>query len=197
MTSKCGCLSNNGEFLQKRAACASQGLAVSRAVYLQPHRTLLCNDETVLYRSAVDKIVIGMMRPLYDKGIRPHNMSDLLLELHSKKYHHRYIRRERLLAKGVAPGSLDTFLGPSLGARTSMYSTFADKTKYAGLVPTGEWMRAHPSSDRDPQRRAQNHPPALPPLFCPSSPACMFMCTCLHVCFLCVCVYVCMFSPSA
>jgi hypothetical protein len=91
----------------------------------------------------VDKIVIGMMRPLYDKGIRPHNMSDLLLELHSKKYHHRYIRRERLLAKGVAPGSLDTFLGPSLGARTSMYSTFADKTKYAGLVPTGEWMRAH------------------------------------------------------
>ena len=83
----------------------------------------------------MDKIVIGMMRPLYDKGIRPHNMSDLLLELHSKKYHHRYIRRERLLAKGVAPGSLDTFLGPSLGARTSMYSTFADKTKYAGLVP--------------------------------------------------------------
>ena len=77
----------------------------------------------------MDKIVIGMMRPLYDKGIRPHNMSDLLLELHSKKYHLRYIRRERLLAKGVAPGSLDTFLGPSLGAHTSMYSTFADKTK--------------------------------------------------------------------
>ena len=44
--------------------------------------------------------------------------------------------------------------------------------------------------DRDLQRRAQNHPPSLPPLFCPSSPACMFMCTCLHVFFLCVCVYV-------
>ena len=44
--------------------------------------------------------------------------------------------------------------------------------------------------DRDLQRRAQNHPPSLPPLFCPSSPACMFMCTCLHVCFLCVCVCV-------
>jgi hypothetical protein len=94
------------------------------------------------HRSGVDNLIIDMMRPLYDKGIRPHNMSDLLLEMHSKKYHQRYIRRERLLAKGVAPGSLDTFLG--LGADTSMYSTFADKTKYAGLVPTGEYLsRCH------------------------------------------------------
>ena len=38
--------------------------------------------------------------------------------------------------------------------------------------------------DRDLQRRAQNPPPSLPPLFCPSSPACMF-----PVC-VCVCVYV-------
>ena len=90
------------------------------------------------HRSGVDKLLIDMMRPLYDKGIRPHNMSALLLELHSKKYHRDYLRRERLLAVNVAPGSIDSYLGVRLD--TGMYSDWADKTKYAGLVPTGEYL---------------------------------------------------------
>jgi hypothetical protein len=65
-------------------------------------------------------------------------MSALLLELHSKKYHRDYLRRERLLAVNVAPGSIDSYLGVRLD--TGMYSDWADKTKYAGLVPTGEYL---------------------------------------------------------
>lgn len=56
-------------------------------------------------------------------------MSDTLLELHTKKYTKDYIKREYALLR--AKSELVHVMDPG------MYSTFGDKKKYGGLVPTG------------------------------------------------------------
>jgi hypothetical protein len=55
-------------------------------------------------------------------------MADTLLELHSKKYHSQYLKRERTL---LATGDL---------CESGMFSEFSDRTKYDGLVPTGIYL---------------------------------------------------------
>jgi hypothetical protein len=83
------------------------------------------------HQSAVDKLIVNLQRPLHDKGVRPHALSEMLLELHSKRYYDDYIKRERLLAK-------KKLLNVTTPA--DMFSTFADKSKYNGAVPTGKYL---------------------------------------------------------
>ena len=83
------------------------------------------------WRAGVDKSVIDFMRPLYDAGVRPERLSDLLLELQSKKFTERCIEHEYWVA-------LQKKLRP-----TGHYETlgeFGDKSKYRGLVPTGKYL---------------------------------------------------------
>jgi hypothetical protein len=80
------------------------------------------------WRSGVDMVLIDLMRPLSDKGLRPEVMADTLLELHSKKYHSQYLKQERTL---LATGDL---------CESGMFSEFSDRTKYDGLVPTGIYL---------------------------------------------------------
>ena len=47
-------------------------------------------------KAGVDKLLIDMMRPLFDSGIRPEKFSDILLELHSKKHTRMHLQHERL-----------------------------------------------------------------------------------------------------
>ena len=82
-------------------------------------------------RGGVDLALIDMMRPLFDKGLRPEAFSRTLLELHTKRYTKAYIQREHLLAR-------DRRLDSRLPA--AMFSSFADKKGYAGLVPTGNYL---------------------------------------------------------
>ena len=82
-------------------------------------------------RGGVDLEIIDLMRPLCDKGLRPEAISSTLLELHAKRYTKAYLKREHTLAR-------DRRLNPQLAAE--MYSAFGDKAKYAGLVPTGQYL---------------------------------------------------------
>jgi hypothetical protein len=79
-------------------------------------------------RNGLDMEVVDLMRQAFEKGVRPEALSKIMLELHTKRYTKAYIKREynlshhRLLQPDYDPG---------------MYSTFGDKKRYGGLVPTG------------------------------------------------------------
>ena len=54
------------------------------------------------HRAGVDLSIIDLMQPLFDKGrFRPTALSELLLELHAKKYTKDYIKREGLLEQDI------------------------------------------------------------------------------------------------
>ena len=84
------------------------------------------------YRSGLDKMLFNLMRPCFDKGLRPHALSDTLVELHSKNYTDDYIKSERLLSKKLA-------LNVDLSS-VVMFSRFSDKSQYDGLIPTGKYL---------------------------------------------------------
>lgn len=82
------------------------------------------------FRAAVDNSVIDMMRALFDKGVRPESFAETILELHSKTYFEAYLLRELEIERTRA----------FLNTTPSMFSEFADKRNYAGLVPTGKYL---------------------------------------------------------
>ena len=83
------------------------------------------------HRGGVDTQCVDLMRPLFDKGLRPEALSATLLELHTKAYTKAYEKREHRLKR-------DRRLQPDLAAE--MFSEFGDAAKYAGLVPSGRYL---------------------------------------------------------
>jgi hypothetical protein len=92
------------------------------------------------HRAAVDKSLIDLMRPLFDKGVRPEAFSSTLLELHAKRYWQLHLLHEERYAREKAQPSISL----SLNARAAPppFSTFGDKAGYAGAVPTGGYLAA-------------------------------------------------------
>ena len=84
------------------------------------------------YQAGVDKVLIDLMRPAFDKGMRPEAFSMLLLELHSKKYHSDYIKREHSLERL-------RLLGADISEK-KLFSHFGDKMQYDSLVPRGKYL---------------------------------------------------------
>jgi len=84
-------------------------------------------------KSAVDLLIINLMRPLFNKGVRPAALSDILLELHAKKYTRDYLKCEQFLAR-------DSRLGTIPLKKRPMFSSFGNKEGYSGLVPTGNYL---------------------------------------------------------
>jgi hypothetical protein len=77
------------------------------------------------HRAAVDKSLIDLMRPLFDKGVRPEAFSSTLLELHAKRYWQLHLLHEERYAREKAQPSISL----SLNARAAPppFSTFGDK----------------------------------------------------------------------
>ena len=82
------------------------------------------------HRAGVDRIIVDLMRPLFDKGLRPHALADTILELHAKQYHRECVKHELEVSK-MANLGLD---------KKPMLSDFADKSKYNGQVPTCRYL---------------------------------------------------------
>ena len=83
------------------------------------------------HRAAVDVSVVDWMRPLFDKGVRPEGFSKMLLEQHTNNYTRVYTKKEHLLLRdGERVGGG--------GGAAVIYLAFGDKTKFAGLAPTGK-----------------------------------------------------------
>ena len=74
-----------------------------------------------------------MMRPLFNAGVRPERFAKFLLELHTKEHHHACLAHEHeISARRVADADCDA----------APLSDFADKARYAGLVPSGKYLSA-------------------------------------------------------
>ena len=76
-------------------------------------------------------MIVDLMRPLHNKGLQPHALSDTLVELHSKKYSDDYIKRERWLSKKLTLG---------VDLNNGMFSRFSDKSQYDGLIPKRRYL---------------------------------------------------------
>jgi hypothetical protein len=87
------------------------------------------------WKGGVDKQILDLMRPLFNKGFRPESFSRTMLELHSKAWTRAYRRRELDLAR-------DKRLDPTLPAKVGKFSSFGDPSKYAGMVPTGRYLQS-------------------------------------------------------
>ena len=85
------------------------------------------------WKAGLDKLLVDMMRPLLDGGVRPDRLSRIILELHSKKYSNHCIEHET----GNAAKRQRINFDPS---SISMLSDFGDKLRYRGLVPTGKFL---------------------------------------------------------
>ncbi len=85
------------------------------------------------HRGAIDLLIIDLMRPLFNKSAHPAALSDILLELHAKKYTRDYLKREQHIA-------CDSRLGIIALTEKTMFSTFGNKEGYAGPVPTGNYL---------------------------------------------------------
>ena len=74
------------------------------------------------HRGGVDKEIVDLQRPLFDRGVRPESLSAVLLELHAKRYTEAYLRREHLLQRARR-------FNAKLDA--DMFSSFGDKCRCA------------------------------------------------------------------
>jgi hypothetical protein len=85
------------------------------------------------WRAGVDKSVIAMMRPLFDKGFKPESFANMLMELHSSQFttecsRHEYKIKGRRMING---------LGLPSPVKEKPLGDFADCKKYNRVLPTG------------------------------------------------------------
>ena len=108
----------------------------SRSLQMMPYSYGEKFPAVLSHRSGLDKLVVDLMRPLFDKGVRPEALSNVLLELHSKQYTTYFIEREQALQKSrTGMGA-----GGNAAINNEMFSEFSDKAKYDGTVPTGRYL---------------------------------------------------------
>jgi len=84
------------------------------------------------HRAALDKSAMDMMRPCFDKGLKPASFSNLLLELQTKLYTKEHLESENEVLR--KRGTLFAPFG------LQMFSSFGDKDLYCGAVPTGRYL---------------------------------------------------------
>ena len=73
------------------------------------------------HRGGVDLVVIDLMRPLFNKGLRPEACSATLLELHTKAYTKAYLKRENLLELEKKKNETAQRLGCAVKKTAAMY----------------------------------------------------------------------------
>jgi hypothetical protein len=105
------------------------------------------------HRSAVDMSVIDVMRAFFDKGIQPESFAESMLELHSKKHMDDYVKWEFAIEQRHSFAV----------KKPKMFSTFVDKTHYAGLLPTGKYLghiykRYHDTSTSHMAKKVKKQP---------------------------------------
>jgi hypothetical protein len=82
-------------------------------------------------KAGLDKVVVDLMFPLINKGVRLEAISDMLLELHSKKYTKSHIRYEE-----------DNHHLNQYGGGYPEYSEFDNEHGYHGKVPTANYLQS-------------------------------------------------------
>lgn len=87
------------------------------------------------HRAGVDKVIIDLMRPLFDKGLKPESLSNTLLELHTAEFAMKSLRHEYEIKRNKK-----NKLNLASSEHLEPLGDFADKLKNRGLVPTGCYL---------------------------------------------------------
>ena len=74
------------------------------------------------------------MRPLFNFGLKPEQFARVIMELHAKRHCQVNLDYEHDLTR--KRGCIDFPAGASL----ELFSTFADRTRYGGRVPSGSFF---------------------------------------------------------
>ncbi|KAL1500096.1 hypothetical protein AB1Y20_012770 [Prymnesium parvum] len=82
----------------------------------------------------MDRLLLDLMRPLLNSGIRPETFARLLMELHSKNFFRSWLRdeqeqRAQRLATGTSP--------------TRHFHSFADPLEWGGFIPSPSTLQHH------------------------------------------------------
>ena len=88
--------------------------------------------------SGVDESLIDLMRPLLAAGVKPARISRILLECHSKEHTREHLRYEHELTR--CKHEFPQGNGSSPPQQPQMFSSFTDKSFYAGAVPSGNYL---------------------------------------------------------
>lgn len=86
------------------------------------------------WRAGLDKSLIDMMRPAFDKGMRPEAFSEMVLELHTKNFFRCWLQYEReymMEKKKSAFGGLQDW---------PEFSSFDNPSQWNDRVPTGAYF---------------------------------------------------------
>jgi len=86
-------------------------------------------------RAAVDKRLMDYMRALVDGGVAIETFSDVVSEIHIKRYKERVIKHESIQKKVVAECVF------AAGVTLTEYSTYYDKGGYHGYSPSARYWR--------------------------------------------------------
>ena len=105
----------------------------SQCLKLMPYDQLDNFPAILTHRAGVDRMVLDLLPPLFDAGLGPERLSEMLLELHTAQYYNNYRRYE------VALGKRMVFKPDYIPV---MFSELGDKTRYNGRVPTGRYLQA-------------------------------------------------------
>jgi hypothetical protein len=112
---------------------------------LLPNGYQYCFPAIVSKKSAIDKVILDMMRPLFDKGIRLSTLQSLLMELHTKKYtkqniqYNYKVKAELQMCRRFRKGR----------PNVKLLSEFGDRSGYDGFVPCRQYLKSVYISNHD------------------------------------------------
>ena len=86
------------------------------------------------HSGGVSTLIVDLMRPLFNSGVKPETFAKMVLELQTKTHARQHMLYEHLLTlKRASP----TF---PPNAVLELFSCFGDKSKYGGVVPGGHYF---------------------------------------------------------
>ena len=87
-------------------------------------------------------MIVNIMRPLFDKGVKPETFSNILLELHAAEFAMKSVRHEYDLKEKKKKELCRNlhFISKASDTNVEPLGSFADKLKNRGLVPTGKYL---------------------------------------------------------
>ena len=128
-------------------ACESNGIAENQCNFngwnetslkLLPNGYQYCFPAVLSKKSALDKTTVDMMRPLFDKGVRPASLQSLLMELHTKKYTKQYIMYNYQVKAAINKSRRFRQARPKL----ELLSEFGDCRGYDSFIPSPRYLKS-------------------------------------------------------